>query len=378
MPTRRNFLAGAATVLATGLTSQLLAQSTTEPTDTPAPTTQPSPNPNQKPLGWALVGIGKLTTGQILPGLAKCTQSRLTALVTGHPAKVKPILDQYKLNPASVSVYSYDTYDKLANDPNVDCVYIVLPNGMHAEYTIRALKAGKNVLCEKPMANSTDECRQMIAAAKDTGKKLMVAYRIRRELYNMKAIDICQNGDLGKPRLIITDHTFHLGTPTAWRLNKKLAGGGALVDVGIYGINSTRYLSGEEPVSVSAQLFNNTTDPRFKEVEEATAWTLKFPSGLLANCTASYNAKGTNRIRVIFENGMLDMEPATGYGGITLRAPDPISLPHVDQFQLMMDYFSDCVANNKDVLTPGEEGLQDMRIMEAIYESCRTGATVNL
>ncbi|HTW95139.1 MAG TPA: Gfo/Idh/MocA family oxidoreductase [Tepidisphaeraceae bacterium] len=379
MPTRRDFLASAATVLATGVAAQMLGQhgSQAQAAPSPQPTTQPTSD-NQKKLGWAIVGIGKLTDGQILPALAICKQSRLTAFVSGHPAKVPPILKKYNLDPNSVHVYNYDNYDTIANDPSIDIVYIVLPNGMHAEYTDRALKAGKHVLCEKPMANSTDECRQMIETARITGKKLMIAYRVHHELYNQKAIELCQNGKLGKPRLIITDHTFHLGDVNAWRLNKKLAGGGALVDVGIYGINATRYLSREEPISVTAQITETPMDPRFVEVEESTAWTLKFPSGLLANCTASYNAKGTNRCRIILEDGMIDMEPATAYMGNTLRDPKPIDLPHVNQFQVMMDYFSDCVANNKTPDTPGEEGLQDMRIIEAIYEAGRTGRVVLL
>jgi len=379
MPTRRDFLAGAATVLATGVTAQLLSQQVSEAqvSTTAEPSTQPAGEAKKK-LGWAIVGIGKLTHGEILPAMAICKQSRLAAFVSGHPAKVPPILKQYNLDADSVHIYNYDNYDTIVNDPTIDIVYIVLPNGMHAEYTIRALKAGKHVLCEKPMANSTDECRQMIDASKATGKKLMIAYRVRFDLYNQKAIELCQKSRFGRPRFIVTDHTFHLGDPKAWRCNKKLAGGGALVDVGIYGINTTRYLMGEEPISVTAQLTQNPIDPRFIEIEEATAWTLKFPSGLLANCTASYNAKGTNRCRVMFEDGMLDMEPATGYTGITLRDPKPIVLPHINQFQAEMDHLSDCVETDKTPLTPGEDGLQDMRIIEAIYESCRTGKRVML
>jgi predicted dehydrogenase len=150
------------------------------------------------------------------------------------------------------------------------------------------------------------------------------------------------------------------------------------MDVGIYGINATRYLTGEEPLSVTAQRIDNPTDPRFKEVEEAMVWTMKFPSGVMATLTTSYNIRGTNRIRVVFDQGMIDMEPATGYHGIQMRAPDPVKLPDIDQFVAQMDYFSDCVKTGREPITPGEEGFRDLKIIEAIYEAARTGQTVNL
>jgi len=369
MSTRRDFLASAGTTLAAAALLPLV-RSAAFAADAPAPA-------SDKKMGWALVGIGKLTLGQILPALANVQKSKLVALVTGHPDKAKPIVAKFNLNPANV--YNYDTYDKLADNPDVDIIYIVLPNGMHAEYTIRGLKAGKHVLCEKPMANTSAECQQMIDAAKSTGKKLMIAYRCHFDPYNLKAIDICRTQQLGKPRLIVTDHCFHLADANAWRLNKKLAGGGALLDVGIYGLNATRYLSGEEPVSITAQLIENPDDPRFKEVEEGVVWTMRFPSGCLATCTTSYNAAGVNRCRVFCEKGQIDMEPATGYHGIKMRTgTTPITFPDMDQFAAEMDHLSECAMSGKDPLTPGEEGLKDLRIMEAIYESARGGKTIDL
>jgi predicted dehydrogenase len=368
MPSRRQFLATTAALTAASMLSSRVRG-------------QGSPTgDDQKKLGWALVGIGNLTEGQILPALANCSGSRLAALVTGHPDKAKPIIARFGLDPGAV--YSYDTYDKLVDNPAVQVIYIVLPNGMHAEYTIRGLRAGKHVLCEKPMANSVADCQQMIDAAKSAGKKLMVAYRVRREPHNMKAIDICRGGQIGKPRFIFTSHGFQI-PPGVWRTNLKLAGGGALLDVGIYGINASRYLSGEEPVSVMAQRTDNTNDPRFAQVEEAMAWTLQFPSGLLASGTTSYNIAGTNHIRITGSSGALDMEPATNYHGNNLTRRingdrHDFDLPDIDQFVAQMDYFSDCVRGDKDPITPGEEGLRDLRIIEAIYESAAMGKRVNL
>ncbi len=366
MMTRRDFLAGTTAVALAAALPSLASADATPPAD--------------KKLGWAVVGIGKLSNGQILPAIANCQKSKLTALVTGHPQRNMPIADKFGLKPSSV--YTYDNYDAIANDPDIDIVYIVLPNGMHCEYTIRALKAGKHVLCEKPMANTSDECQQMIDAAKASGKKLMIAYRIRREPNNMRAIEICRGGELGKPRLIVADHGFHMSDPTVWRLNKKLAGGGALLDVGIYGLNATRYLTGEEPISLTAQQVDNPTDPRFKEVEEAIAWTMRFPSGCMASLTTSYNVPSTNRCRVLCEKGNIEMEPATGYHGVKMRVgrvdSPVVNLPDIDQFVAQMDYFSDCMTSNVEPITPGEEGLKDLKIMEAIYESARTGKSVNL
>ena len=367
MHTRRQIIAGTALAVGASLSARLFGQ-----TVTTAPTTQVT-----RKVGVALVGIGKLTTGQIIPAFANSKNCRLTAFVTGHPDKAKPYLDKFNIPPASI--YSYDNYERIADNPDIDFVYIVLPNGMHAEYTIRALKAGKHVLCEKPMANSPEECQQMIDAAKAANKKLMIAYRVHFEPHNLKAIELCRNpGDLGKLRFITTDHTFHIG-PGAWRLNKKLAGGGALVDVGIYGLNATRYLTGEEPTAVTAQLIENPSDPRFTEVEEGMVWSMKFPSGVLATCTTSYNIKNNNRHRLMFENGVIDMDPATGYHGIKMSVNNnPVDFPEMDQFAAQMDHLADCITNNTDPLPPGEEGLRDQKIMAALYESARTGKTVNL
>lgn len=364
MHSRRDFLVGAAAVLAAGAIPMTFAQDAAAPAG------------DQKPLGWAMVGIGKLAKDQLIPAIAKCSKSKLVALVTGHPQENQPIADQFGISPANI--YTYDNYDKIADNPAIDVINIVLPTGMHAEYTIRAFKAGKHVLTEKPMANTSADCQAMIDAGKAAGKKLMVAYRIRREPHNLKAIEICQSGLFGKPRLIIADHGFNI-QPNVWRLDKKLAGGGALYDIGIYSLNATRYLTGEEPISVTAQQVDNPNDPRFAQVEEGMVWTTKFPSGTLATCTTSYNEGGSNHIRVVFEHGMLDMEPATAYHNNRLVVQhQPIDLPDVDQFALQTDYFSDCVINDRQPITPGEEGLRDIRIIEAIYESARTGKAVDL
>lgn len=330
-----------------------------------------------KKLGWAIVGLGGLSLGEILPGFKECQFSKPTAVVSGDPAKAKRVAAQYGVK----HIYNYQDYDKLKDNPEVDIVYIVLPNGMHAEYTIRAIQAGKHVLCEKPMANTVEECQQMIAAAKTANKKLMIAYRCQYEPYNRAAIDLCKSGALGNLKEVISDHGFSIGDPKQWRLNKKLAGGGSLMDIGIYSLNAARYLTGEEPFRISALSYSTPDDPRFKEVEETVNFMLRFPSGCLANCTSSYGYQGTNRIRVIGDKGFLDMEPATAYRGIRLRVTangkyEEKKFETGSQFALEMDALSQNVLNNAAPRTPGEEGLADLKWITAIYESARTGRIV--
>lgn len=334
-----------------------------------------------KKLGWALVGLGNLSINQIMPAFAKCQQSRLVGLVSGRPEKAKQLAQVYGVDPKNI--YNYDNYDSLANNPEVDVIYVVLPNSMHPEYTIRALKAGKHVLCEKPMANTPQECEQMIAAAKAANRKLMIGYRVRYEPFNQTMIKMAQDTtEMGPTRVILADAGFNIGDPTQWRLRKAMAGGGSLMDIGIYALNAARYLSGEEPVEVNAMMHSTPNDPRFAEVEENINFQLRFPSGILANCTSSYGVN-LGRFRVFKPRGSFELDPASSYTGLRMRVfrggtIEERTLPQRDHFALEMDHFSASVMNNTEPLTPGEEGLKDLKVMMAIYEAARSGKTVKL
>lgn len=335
-----------------------------------------------KPVGWAIVGLGRLSQGQILPGFAECKNSKVVALVSGHRDKAEKLATQYGVD--FKSIYSYETFDKIAENPEIDAVYIVLPNGMHAEYTIRAARAGKHILCEKPMANTAKDCEAMIDACKKADRKLMIAYRCRYEPFNLAAMAAIREGKLGKVRSIVADHGFNIGRGE-WRCDKKLAGGGSMMDIGIYSLNAARYLTGEEPTEVFAVESTDRKDPRFAQagVEDTLHFTLKFPSGALANCTSSYGYAGANRFRAIGERGWLEMEPATSYGGLKLkisargRTEEPL-LPSGSHFAREMEHFSECVRENKTPLTPGAEGLRDIKLIEALYRSARTGKAVRV
>jgi predicted dehydrogenase len=339
------------------------------------------PDPPGKKLGWAIVGLGSLAINQILPAFAKCEKSRVVAFVSGHPDKANKLALRYGVN--SKNIYNYQNYDSIRDNPDVDVIYIVLPNGMHAEYTVRGLQAEKHVLSEKPMSRTPEECQQMIDAGKKANRKLMVAYRCRYEPYNREAIRIAQSGELGRTKVIVSEHGFNIGDPKQWRLNKELAGGGSLMDIGIYALNASRYLSGEEPTELTAMTYTTPGDARFKEVEETINFQLRFPSGILANCSSSYGYDSQNRYRVVGTDGWVELEPATIYSGLRMRVHrknvlEEVQLPVRDHFALEMDHMSECVMENKEPLTPGEEGLRDLRIMAAIYEAGRTGKTVKL
>ena len=339
------------------------------------------PDPPGKKLGWAIVGLGSLAINQILPAFAKCEKSKVTALVSGHPDKANKLAARYGVNPKNI--YNYQNYDSIKDNPEVDVIYVVLPNSMHAEYTIRGHQAGKHVLSEKPMANTPAECQQMIDAAKKADRKLMVAYRCRYEPYNMEAIRIARSKEIGAVKVITADNGWNAGDPNQWRLKKDLAGGGCLMDIGIYALQSARYISGEEPTHVSAVTYTTPGDPRFKEVEETINFQLRFPSGVLANCTSSYGYASQSHTRVIGTEGWFELDPATVYDGLRLKVSrrnitEEVVLPIRDHFALEMDHMSDCVMQNKEPLTPGEEGLRDLKIMMAIYEAARTNKTVTL
>jgi len=363
---RRGLILGAsAGLVAAGLSPEALAQAA------------------GRKIGYAVVGLGSYATRQIMPQFVNCEHSRLTALVSGSPDKARTLAAQYGI--PDRSIYSYQTFDRIADNPDVDVVYVILPNSMHAEYTIRAAKAGKHVMCEKPMAVSVRECEQMIAACRQANRKLMIGYRSRFQPHNVEAIRMARGGEMGPTRMILAEHGFNIGDPTQWRLKKALAGGGALMDIGIYSLNATRYLTGEEPVEVTALEKTDRSDVRFRDgVDDTITFALKFPSGVVANCVSSYTSNH-NRYRVVQQNGWFELEPATSYTGQQMRIAargQPVQPREIavgkTQFAGQLDHMAECILTNREPIVSGEEGLKDLRVIEAIYRSAREGRTVPL
>jgi predicted dehydrogenase len=339
------------------------------------------PSGEEKTLGFALVGIGNLSMGQLLPAFAKCKTAKPVALVSGHPDKAKEQATKYGIDPKNI--YNYENFDSIKDNPAIDVVYIVLPNSMHAEYTIRAAKAGKHVLCEKPMANSVEDCQAMIDACKAANRKLMIGYRLRYEPMTQKAIALARSAEeMGDVKQITAEAGFNIANPDQWRLNRKLAGGGPLMDMGIYGLNAIRYLSGQEPIEVSAVSYATPGDVRFKEVEETISFELRFASGLLASCLTSYGFN-CNRFRVYGTEGQLECEPFQAYQGSRLwqthaRSRQQVSYQPVNHFAAEMDDFCRCILADQESLTPGEEGLKDLKVMMAAYESANAGKAIKI
>ena len=330
-----------------------------------------------KKLGFALAGLGSLSTHQIAPALQKANFCKLTGIITGTPAKAEHWKAQYNI--PDKNIYHYENMDKMADNPDIDVVYVVTPNGLHAEHTIKAAKAGKHVLCEKPMEVSPEKCQQMIDACKAANRMLAVGYRLHFEPNHLECVRLGREKVFGNLKLIEAEYGFRIGDPKQWRLNRALSGGGPLMDVGIYALQAARYLSGEEPVSVSAVATN--TDPvKFKDIEESIAWQLKFPSGVIASCDTSYNFNGLDRFRVFADRGWYELAPAYGYGGIQGRRSDGkwTTFPPMDHFAAEMDDFAQCILNNQPTKVPGEEGLRDLKIMMAIYGSAQTGKSLSL
>jgi predicted dehydrogenase len=323
-------------------------------------------------VGVAVVGLGKLSLNEILPALTQTGLCRLAGLVSGHPDKAKRVAAQYGL--AETSIYTYQTYDRIGDNPAIEMVYVVLPNGLHAEYSIRAAKAGKHVFCEKPMAVSALECQQMIAASRVAGRQLAVAYRLHFEPYNRELIRLARANELGRIKIIDTAAGFAMGPDVGqWRLDKKLAGGGSLMDMGIYALQAARYISGEEPVAVTAQ--QTIVDrAKFRDLDETILFTLKFPSGVVAKCTSSY-AADVNRFEVAAERGRFGLDPAQWYRGIKGFRSDgkPFEFAPVNHFAAEMDDFAECIRQGRPSRVAGEEGLRDLRIIEAIYRAAAQG-----
>jgi predicted dehydrogenase len=340
---------------------------------------QSAPAPVKK-TRYAAVGLGLISVDHFMPACRQSAMSEITALVSGHPDKAKRLAAEYNI-PES-SIYTYESYDEMRNNPNIDAVYIGLPNSMHAEYTIRAAKAGKHVLCEKPMATSVEEADAMIAACKQADRKLMIAYRCQLQPSIVKARELVQNGTLGKIQGVQGSFGFN-SSPGGWRLNRKLAGGGPLMDVGIYPLNTTRFILGEEPTDIKANSSVIDHDGRFDEVEENLSWTMKFPSGAVASYNTTYGAQMPGYLRIFGSKGTLTLDPAFNYEGTHLVAhingatrgdkgtiiDEPIKEKDPIDFIREADYFARCVQNNLPVGPSGEEGLRDTKIMMDIYRS---------
>lgn len=327
-----------------------------------------------KKLGIALVGLGNYATNQLAPALLETKHCYLAGIVTGTPEKAKSWAKQYNI-PAK-NVYNYQTFDQIRNNPDIDIVYVVLPNFMHAEYSIRAAQAGKHVICEKPMAMNAAEARQMIDACRTAGVTLSVGYRLYFEPHHLEMKRLGAEKTFGAVKMIQSSLGFTVPGPNSWRLDPKIGGGGAIMDLGVYAIQGARRTVGEDPVSVTAQAY--TFDKvHFKGVHETVFWQFTFPGGTVAECSTTYSSY-IDRLYATAERGWFKLEPAfnaTGAQGITSAGPMDIAGPRYQQVA-QMDAFAQSVQTNTAPIASGEEGWKDMKLIGAILEAADTGRKV--
>ncbi|MBS1049752.1 Gfo/Idh/MocA family oxidoreductase [Gluconobacter sp. NFX36] len=345
----------------------------------------PQPLPLSERVGFAIMGLGRLTLGEILPAFANCHLAKPVALISGRPEKARLIARSYDIS--DDSLFTYDDIHRLEDRPDIQAVYVVTPNALHEKQVEALAAAGKHVLCEKPMANSSAEAQHMIDVCQKAHLKLMIAYRCHYEPFNQAVRKLVQSGELGRPKLVEAINTQMQGSADQWRLKPELAGGGALPDIGLYCLNGTRAVLGEEPESLFAQMVCPPNDPRYKDLDETFSFMLRFPSGVIANCATSYGAHESKDLRIQLEKGWITLENAFSYTGHRLRigrregnhkTVSEWRLPAENQFALEIDHFADCILNDLTPRTPGEEGLRDQKLMESLYESAKTGRMIHL
>lgn len=329
-------------------------------------------------LRVAIMGLGGYGT-RVAEAMQACVKAKLVGVISGTPSKIKDWQSRFSI--PEKNCYNYENFDRIKDNKDIDVVYITTPNGLHHDQVIRVAAAGKHVICEKPMALNAKQGREMVAACKKANVKLLVGYRMHFEPKTLEVIRMRKNGDFGKIMFFQGQCGFRIGDPTQWRLNKELAGGGSLMDIGIYAINGSRYMTGEDPVWVTAQ--ETKTDPvKFKDgVDETIQFQLGFPSGAVASCLSTYNMNYLDRFYLNGEKGFAEMQPSTGYGPIRGRTnKGELTQPHVTHQTVQMEEMAGIILEGKQpvVAVDGEEAVKDLKIIDAIYLAVKTGKKVDL
>ena len=355
---RRDFIVqstlGTAALLAIG--SQTTAAAESEPA---------------RKLGVALVGLGNYSTGQLGPALRATRHCRLAGVVTGSPEKGRRWAHDYGFS--EKNVYGYDTMARLADNPDIDMVYVVTPNGLHAEHAVAAAKAGKHVICEKPMANTVADCDAILAACAAAKVRLSIGYRLHFDPYHEVLRQLVRTKEFGPFMQMKGAFAFNMGS-RQWRATKKLAGGGPLMDLGIYVIQEACMAAGVAPIAVTAKERPKQRPDFFRDVEESIDWTLEFHNGARGAGYTSYN-DGRNDFRAEAAGGWFELTSAFNYNGLAgATSKGPLRFdPPVNQQARQMDDFAQCVLTGRATPVPGEMGRRDLVIIEAIYASADAG-----
>ena len=323
---------------------------------------------NKKKLGLALMGLGYYSTDILAPSIQMCKNVYLAGIVTGTPSKAEAWKTKYNLK--DENIYNYENFDEIIKNDEIDIVYVVVPNALHKEFTIRAAKAGKHVICEKPMAPTVADCKEMIAACKANNVQLTIGYRMHFEPYTQEIMRLAKDKDYGEIRHISTGAAFNMNFFDSWKSKKEL-NGGSMMDMGVYPLQAARYATGEEPISVSAQTFKIRPDKI--EADEVTSFQLQFPGGTVATCATGFHAN-FNYLKVFCENGWYELDPFSSYNGIQgKKSNGEFKFPEVNQQARQMDEVAWCLINDKPMRVTGDEGVKDIIVVEKIWESIAQG-----
>ena len=329
-----------------------------------------------RPLGVALLGLGRYASGELAPALQETKRCKLVGVVSGHPEKAKAWAAKYSL--PLKNIYNYDNFDSIAHNPDIDIVYVVTPPGTHREFVTRAAKAGKHVISEKPLATSVADCDAMIAACAAAKVRFSVGYRLFFDPYHTELRRLARDQDFGVLKRLSGDRGFIMRKPE-WRIEKVLGGGGPMMDLGIYIIQGAcMACNGETPVSVMAKELPKQRPEFFTEVEEAMKFQLVFANGSVCNAQASYNKSGADYFKAEGDKGWIEFKQhAFTYKGIVAETSrGPLHYPPPFQQALQMDDFADCITTGRATPVPGEMGKRDIRILYAIYEAAASGKRV--
>jgi predicted dehydrogenase len=329
-------------------------------------------------LRVAIMGLGSYGS-RVAEAMKTCKNAKLVGVISGTPSKIKDW--QSKYNIPEKNCYNYQDFDQIRNNPDIDAVYVITPNALHRDQVIRVAKAGKHVICEKPMSVNATDAQAMVDACREAKVKLLIGYRMHFEANTLEIIRMRKEGELGKILFFQGLSGFRIGDPKQWRLNKQLSGGGAMMDIGIYSVNGARYMVGEDPIWVSAQEVK--TDPvKFGQgVDETITFQLGFPGGAVASCLSTYSMNYLDKFFLNGEKGYAELLPATGYGPIKGRTnKGELNNPHITHQTVQMDEMAAIILGGKMPVVPvdGEEGVRDMKIIDAIYKAIETGNRVEL
>ena len=329
-------------------------------------------------LRVAIMGLGSYGT-RVAEAMQSCKKARLVGVISGTPSKIRNWQEKYRI--PEKNCYNYENFDQVRDNPEIDAVYVITPNALHHDQVIRVARAGKHAICEKPMAVNAKEAQEMIDACKQANVKLLVGYRMHFEPKTLEIIRMRKAGELGRIRFFQGLSGFVSGDPKQWRLNKQLSGGGAMMDIGIYSVNGSRYMTGEEPIWVTAQE-TKTNPEKFKEgIDETIQFQLGFPSGAVASCLSTYSMNNLDRFFLDGDKGFAELLPATGYGPIMGRTnKGELNQPITVHQAVQMEEMAGIILEGRQPIVPvdGEEALKDLTIVDAIYAAAASGKKIAL